>query len=129
MSNSEEDWTYAEGFKWRKYPTEEIVVQLLPLTSSAPAGGDKIVRRIAITSAQIDDLFLDLTIFQADSYMPICTLDIALKKPSRGIDLAGLLIEAEAGRWKATGTTNEAGQLNLTGLLEHQINHLSLIIG
>lgn len=125
LNDPEKDWTFAKGFKWRKFPTGEVVIRLLPQTSPTNADSDNVIRRLVITPAQIDDLSLEVTILQADSYMPLCTLNIVLKRPSRGTNLAGLLLEAEAATWQATGTTGANGHMTLTGPFEHQVNKLT----
>ncbi len=124
------NWVQELGFEWQRVrEIGRIMIRLLgeALTPGAlqPAPialrghqaeqGD-VLRRLILSPDQTEDLDLEVTIARQTDNPQQYTLTVLAQVPNRWPDLSGVQVQATAGAWNATGTTDEIGKVILEGL-------------
>jgi len=76
----------------------------------------EVLRRIVLGPDDTGDLDLEAVIRRSQQDPQRCTLTVRALIPGRWPDLAGTVVQARAGRWRAEGKTNDAGEVILENI-------------
>ncbi len=133
-------WTPVVGGLWsRLRETGEIIIRFLKETSAPldlallPVKGraadtEEVLHRVVMSHEETGDADIEAILRRDPENLEQCVVTVRVQVPGRWPELAGTQVRAQAGEWQANGYTDEAGEVQLSGLPIELVTEVNLEI-